>query len=112
MEKSVYSVYYILRASCKVNNRKTQELSNIVSRYDRTLVEFEEDGFTPHAMFRCLKNYTACLNQNYKGLEISVRMSKIDGEIHFAFSVPDKDHAIASIILCPVLNRIDCEDVL
>lgn len=110
MEKSVY---YILRASCKVSNRKTQELSNIVSRYSRTLVEFdEEDGFTPHTMFRCLKNYTAGLNQNYKGLEISLRMSKIDGEIHFAFSVPDKDYAIASIILCPVLNRIDCEDVL
>lgn len=107
------SFYYIYRVSCKVSNKKTQELSNILSRYNRTLVEFDEEGdFTPHAMFRCLQNYTAGLNQNYKGLEVSVRMTKFDGTINFGFYVPNKGDAIASISLCPVVVRIDCEEVL
>jgi len=107
------SVYYIYRVLCKVSNKKTQELSNIVSRYNRTLVEFDEEcNFTPNSMLQCLQNYMAGLNQNYKGLEISVRMSEFDGVIQFGFTVPNKGDAIASIALCPVVNHIDCEEVL
>lgn len=107
------SVYYIYRVSCKVSNKKTQELSNIVSRYNRTLVEFDDEGdFTPQTMFQCLQNYMAGLNQNYRGLEVSVRMMKFDGVIYFSFTVPNKGESIASFTLCPVVNRIDCEEIL
>lgn len=107
------SVYYIYRVSCKVSNKKTRELSKIVSRYNRTLIEFDDEGdFTPQSMFQCFQNYMAGLNQNYKGLEVSVRMSQFDGVIQFAFTVPNKGDAIASIALCPVNNHIDCEEAL
>ena len=107
------SVYYIYRVSCKVSNKKTQELHDLLSRYSNTLIEFDDDSdFTPKTMFQCLKTYMAVLNQNYKGSEISVRMSQFDGAIQFAFYVPGKGNAIASVVLCPVLNCIDCEEVL
>lgn len=107
------SYYYVYRTSCKVNNKKTKELSAIVSRYNRTLIEFdEENDFTPQTMFQCLQNYMAGLNQNYKGQEVSVRLSEFDGNIYFGFTVPNKGDAVASIALCSVQNRIDCEESL
>lgn len=107
------SQYYIYRPMCKGINKKTQELHDLLSRYSNTIIEFDDDSdFTPKTMFQCLKTYMAGLNQNYKGSEISVRMSQFDGAIQFAFYVPGKGNAIASVVLCPVLNCIDYEDVL
>lgn len=107
------SFYYIYRVSCNGNNNKARELQRIISRYNRTLVEFDdEDGLTPQKMLQCLQNYLAALNQNYRGQEVYVIMTDFDGIINFAFHVPNKGESIASFALCSVVGLIDCEENL
>lgn len=107
------SFYYICRVSCNGNNNKTRELCRTISRYKRTLVEFDdEDDFTPQTMLQYLQNYVAALNKNYRGQEVYVVKTEFDGVIDFAFHVPNKEESIASITLCSVVGHIDCEENL
>ena len=103
--------YYIDAPMCKVTNKKTLELQNVLSRYKHTIIEFGRE-FTAKVMFQCLQNYVAGINQNNKGAEISVGMREFNETIHFSFTVPNKGDAVASIIMKPVYFHIDCEDLL
>ena len=105
--------YYIDRTSCRVHNKKTEFLAKLLKSYDNSLIVFdEEEGITPQTMLDWLKNYLIGINQNYRGSNITVRMTNFS-TISFVFiDKPNSGDSVASITLLPVKQVINNEDQL
>lgn len=106
-------LYYIDRTTCRIHNKKTAALAELLNRYNSTLVEFNEDGgITPQAMLDRLKNHLTGINHNYRGNNITVRMIDYSA-ISFTFiDNPNSGDCVASITLLPVKTIIDNEELL
>lgn len=106
--------YYIEHPNCRVHNKKTAALSELLKRYDNTLIEFDEDGgITLQTMFGWLENYLIGINQNHKGRDITVRMQDFTDYAGFSFfDNPKLGEAVAGITLKPVYKIIDSEEQL
>lgn len=105
--------YYIDRTTCRVHNKKTSALAELLKQYNNTLVEFDEDGgITPQAMLNRLKNDLIGINQNYRGNNITVRMVDYSA-ISFTFiDNPNSSDCVASVTLMPVKAIINNEELL
>lgn len=109
--------YYIEHPNCRVHNKKTAALAELLKRYDNTLIEFDEDdedgGITLQTMFGWLENYLIGINQNHKGRDITVRMQDFKDYAGFLFfDNPNLGEAVAGITLKPVGKIIDSEEQL
>lgn len=109
--------YYIEHPNCRVHNKKTAALAELLKRYDNTLIEFDEDdedgGITLQTMFGWLENYLIGINQNHKGRDITVRMQDFKDYAGFSFfDNPNLGEAVAGITLKPVGKIIDSEEQL
>lgn len=105
--------YYVNHTSCRVHNKKTQQLAELLKRYDKSMIAFDkEGGNTPQTMLDRLENYLIGINQNYRGNDITVRMINFS-TISFVFiDKPNSGDIVASITLLPVKQVIDNEDQL
>lgn len=105
--------YYVNHTSCRVHNKKTQQLAELLKRYDKSMIAFDEEGgITPQTMLDRLENYLIGINQNYRGNNITVQMTNFS-IISFVFiDKPDSGDSVASITLLPVKQVIDSEDQL
>lgn len=109
--------YYIEHPNCRMHNKKTAALAELLKRYDNTLIEFDEDdedgGITLQTMFGWLENYLIGINQNHKGRDITVRMQDFKDYAGFSFfDNPNLGEAVAGITLKPVGKIIDSEEQL
>lgn len=109
--------YYIEHPNCRVHNKKTAALVELLKRYDNTLIEFDEDdedgGITLQTMFSWLENYLIGINQSHKGRDITVRMHDFKDYAGFSFfDNPNLGEAVGGITLKPVHKIIDSEEQL
>lgn len=108
------SRYHIGGTFCRVHNKKTAALAERLSKYNYTIVEFDEaGGFTADVMLQHLQDYVASLNQNYKGSEITVASTVLD-MISFTFyeSSNVNGDSVATLMLSPVRQVMNAEEQL
>ena len=98
--------FFIHRTSCRVHNKKTEALSDILTRLNSTLVTFDDNFFTPEKMLANIKRSLAVINMNSRGNDIEVHMSQF-GTISYTFyNNPNSGEAVAHITLYPVTQSI------
>ena len=112
-----FSKYYIDSTFCRIHNKKTAALSEMLKKYNNTLVEFnEESGFTPEVMLKRLEGYVAEINNSNRGRDVVLRMERFctcDNVIRFSFiDNPNTGEAVAGFTLFPVKRIVDLEEML